>query len=153
MARRISKEGEALIREFEGYAETAYRCPSNVWSIGHGLTGPDIKQGTVWTAEQCERRFQERLRLVEAEVEAMLMNAKVPDTVFDALVSWVWNIGGTAAKKSTLIRKLRKGDLLGAWSELPRWCHGSGGVLLPGLVRRRKKEQDHWNKFLYQRRK
>lgn len=143
MPRRITPEGEALIKEFERLALSSYRCPAGRWTISYGLTGPDIGPGMVWTAEKCEAEFQKRLRYVEGQVERMLMGTKVSDGCFSAIVSWVWNVGMGDAEKSTLIRKLRSGDQQGAWSELPRWCHG-GGTLLPGLVRRRKAEQDLW---------
>lgn len=145
MARRVTSEGEALIKRFEGFSLRSYRCPAGRWTISHGLTGPDIGPDTVWTAERCEAEFQKRLRHVEAEVERLLLGARVSDNMFSALVSLAWNIGTAALGKSTLLRKLRAGDSAGAWSEFPRWAH-SGGVLLPGLIRRRKAEQDLWNK-------
>ena len=145
MTRRIHPAGENLIKDFEGFALKSYKCPAGRWTISWGLTGPDIGPNTVWTAEKCDAEFQMRLRLYEREVEAMLMGARVNDFVFAALVSWCWNVGLDAARKSTLIRKLRAGDEMGAWSELPRWCH-SNGQLLPGLVRRRRSEQELWKR-------
>jgi lysozyme len=144
MARRILPDGKRLIRHFEGFALKSYLCPAGRWTISYGLTGPDIGPDTVWTVEQCERQFEARLRIVEAEVERLLMSTRVSDAMFSALVSWVWNIGAGQAGKSTLIRKLRAGDALGAWSELPRWAH-SNGQLLPGLIRRRRAEQVLWS--------
>jgi lysozyme len=144
MARRITAEGEALIKKYEGYRNTAYRCPAGRWTIGYGLTGPDIRQGTVWTDERCESEFQRRLRQTEADVERLLLGARVSDGCFSAIVSLTWNIGIDAFAKSTLLRKLRAGDPAGAWSELPRWVH-SNGQLLPGLIKRRAAEQDLWD--------
>jgi hypothetical protein len=58
----------------------------------------------------------------------------------DALVSLVFNIGGTAFMKSTLLRLLNMGDYIGAASQFDRWIHASGNVM-PGLVKRRKQEK------------
>lgn len=144
MTRRISKSGEKLIRDFEGLRLTSYLCSANVWTCGVGETGSDIKQGTVWTPEYAEQRFQRRLRIVEAEVDKMLMGApRIPDEVHAVLCSMTFNMGATAMAKSSLVRKLRKGDLAGAFNEVPRWCH-AGGQLVAGLVRRRAAEQALW---------
>jgi lysozyme len=149
--RRMIPAGETLIREAEGCRLESYRCSAGVPTIGVGETGPDIRMGMTWTAEYAEERFQKRLRIVEGQVEKLLLGARVPDSVFAAVCSLVFNLGPAAIERSTLLRKLRKGDLTGAFSEIPRWCH-AGGVLIPGLVLRRKREQDLWNQYKYQRR-
>lgn len=145
MARRITPDGERLIKDFEKLELKSYRCPAGRWTISYGLTGPDIGPNTVWTEERCEAEFQKRLRHVEGEVERLLMGTRVSDQCFSALVSLAWNIGLGALEKSTLLRKLRAGDQWGAWSELPRWAHANG-QLLPGLVRRRAAEQALWKR-------
>lgn len=144
MPRRVTPEGIALIKKYEGYSNSAYKCPAGKWTISYGLTGQDIRQGTIWTDEQCQRRFDARLAQFEADVERLLLGARVSDGCFSALVSLAWNIGIDAFAKSTCLRKLRAGDHTGAWSELPRWVH-SNGVLLPGLVKRRAAEQALWD--------
>ena len=142
MTRRITPEGVALIKEFEQCRLISYLCPAMKWTCGWGET-EGVAKGTVWTQEEADRRLELRLRRTEVAVEKMLMGARVPDSVFSAICSWVYNVGESAAAKSTLIRKVRAGDLTGGWAELPRWSHANG-VLLPGLVRRRKAEQDLW---------
>ena len=145
--RRVSAEGIALIKSFEGCRLDCYRDIRGIPTIGWGQTGPDIRMGLRWTQEQADARFLEHLRKVEDDVERMLKGQRIPDSVFDAVCSWVYNVGSGNAEKSTLMRKLRKGDLLGAWGELSRWVFVDS-ALTPGLIRRRKAEQDHWNKFL-----
>lgn len=150
MARRILPEGEQLIQKFEGCRLESYVCSGGRWTVGWGETGPDIRKGTVWTQEQADARFQARLRKIEGEVEMMLKGQRIPDSVFSALVCLAYNIGTDALSKSTLMRKLRKADFLGAWAEYPRWVHAAG-TMLPGLIRRRKAEQDLWNLYLASR--
>ena len=58
---------------------------------------------------------------------------------FDALVSFVFNVGAGAFRKSTLLKKLNAGDYAEATAEFPRWVKG-GGKTLPGLVVRRAAE-------------
>ena len=59
---------------------------------------------------------------------------------FDALVSLVFNIGGGAFRKSTLLQKLNAGDYAGASNEFMRWIKAKGRVL-GGLVTRRAAER------------
>lgn len=60
---------------------------------------------------------------------------------YGALVSWAFNVGCGASGSSALIARLNNGENKNtvAEQELPRWNSG-GGVVLPGLVRRRKAE-------------
>ena len=50
---KVNEEGYALIKRFEGCRLKAYRCPSNVWTIGYGNTfyedGTKVKDGDVIT--------------------------------------------------------------------------------------------------------
>jgi lysozyme len=140
MTRCTNAAGVAIIREFEGCKLKAYRCPANRWTCGYGET-ENVGPTTVWTQEEADRRLALRLRRTEAAVEKMLLGTRVSDNQFSALVSLTYNIGETAFAKSTLLRKLRAGDTLGAFSEFPRWAHANG-QLLSGLVRRRRAEQE-----------
>jgi lysozyme len=66
--------------------------------------------------------------------------ARLPDYVRAALISWMYNVGEGNARNSTLIRKLRAGDITGACNELPRWSYAKGKHIR-GLYNRRKDEQ------------
>ena len=57
-----------------------------------------------------------------------------------ALVSFVYNVGGTKFGNSTLLKKLNAGDASGACAELSKWVY-AGGVKLKGLVARRAEER------------
>jgi lysozyme len=58
---------------------------------------------------------------------------------FDALVDFVFNIGGGNFGTSTLLRKVNASDFLGAAAEFLRWDR-LHGVEVPGLLRRRQAE-------------
>lgn len=61
----------SLIQQFEGCAKRqsdgsfiAYPdtgTGGDPWTIGWGSTGADIKQGVVWSQQQCDDRFSEHL--------------------------------------------------------------------------------------------
>jgi lysozyme len=92
----------------------------------------------VWSQKECDDAFTADMQIFCAAVSSLV---KVPlnQNQFDALVSFTYNCGSGALKGSTLLRKLNNGDYDGAAAEFPRWTKG-GGVVLPGLVRRRAAE-------------
>ena len=128
----------SLIKEFEGLYLEAYLCPANKWTIGYGHT-KTVRPGMKITERGAEELLRQDLAWCE---DAVRENVKVPLTQnqFDALVSFVFNVGEGAFKKSTLLKKLNAGDYEGAANELLRWTRG-GGKVLKGLVRRREAER------------
>ena len=137
---KITQIGIDLIRFFEGEKLTAYKCPANVFTIGYGSTfyedGTKVKAGDVITKE----RSAELLLNTGIPFEA-IVNTKVTVEIkpqqFDALVSHTFNTGGS----NTLFRLVNQkapDDEIRAWFET-RYIMG-GGVVLAGLVKRRKAE-------------
>jgi len=140
---RISREGLQLIKNFEGLVLEAYTCPAGLWTIGYGSTiisGHRVKEGDVINKEEAELALEDHL---ENEVYPVLFSlVKVPLTQhqFDALCSFVYNVGAGLFSQSTLLRKLNKQDYAGASREFKRWVY-AGGKKLEGLIRRRSAEE------------
>lgn len=143
----VSLQGITLIKHFEGCARLrsdglveAYPDPGTgdaPWTIGWGATGPGIRQGTVWTREQCEARLQADIARHASDVIAALGKAPTTQHQFDALVSFHFNTG--AITRATLTRRHTAGDFAGAAREFSRW-NKAGGRVLAGLVNRRAAE-------------
>lgn len=134
----VSEAGFELIRECEGFRSEAYRDAVGVWTIGYGHTG-NVRAGDTITREQGEAL----LRLdagCAAEAVGRAVSVPLRQGQVDALVSFVFNLGGAALEGSTLLRKLNAGDTAGAAAEFPRWCH-AGNAVLPGLVARCARER------------
>lgn len=134
----ISQQGLDLIKSFEGLRLSAYRCPADVWTIGYGTTA-GVKPGQTITKERAEELLREDVKRFEGYVDRLV---KVPLTqgMFDALVSFTYNLGPGALEKSTLLDQLNRSDYDGAAEQFGRWVKG-GGKTLPGLVRRRAAER------------
>ncbi len=129
----------ALIRFWESLRLVAYKCPAGVWTNGYGSTGPDVKEGVVWTKEYSEERMR-----TDAEISIHITQKLCPlleGNQISSISDFVYNLGGTRLAGSTLRRKLNKGDIAGAKKELMKWVHG-GGRILPGLVKRRQAESN-----------
>lgn len=123
-----------MIKDFEGLRLTAYKCSAGIWTIGWGHTD-GVKQGDKITLEQAEEMYRVdthiRREAVDAVVDVELTNGQ-----FSALVSLCFNIGNSAFTKSTLVKKLNEGDMLGAAMEFQKWSK-IGPDRSKGLLRRR----------------
>ena len=139
---KTSQAGKDLIISFEGIRLEAYKCPAGVWTIGVGSTQPTVSPGEVITKPEAMARFDRDLVKFENAVDRLV---KVPLTQnqFDALVSFTFNVGEGALSKSTLLKKLNRGEYAAVPAELMKWTKG-GGKELPGLVRRRRAEAAMW---------
>ncbi len=140
MAMVTSPSGVKAIQADEGTVLEAYQDIVGVWTIGVGHTGSKYAQPGVKITKA------KALELLHADLsdaeDAVNNRVKVPLTQkqFDALVSLVFNIGVGAFAKSTLLRKLNKGDYFGAADQFTPW-NKAGGKVVGGLVRRRAGER------------
>ena len=138
---RPSEDGLDLIKRYEGYSDRAYPDPgtgSSPWTIGYGHTR-GVRPGMTCTKEQADAWVCEDVESAERAVQDYV---RVPLTQgqFDALVSFIYNVGVHNFNTSTLLRKLNAVDYEGAANEFPRWDH-AGGRVLAGLTRRREAER------------
>ena len=139
-----SDKGLDLIRISEGLETEAYPDPGNretgePWTIGYGHTR-GVRRGDTCTEAQATEWLREDLQAAEGAVRH-LVDVPLTQGQFDALASFVFNIGPSAFGNSTLLRLLNAGDAAGAAEQFKRWNRGADGVL-PGLVVRRAAERD-----------
>ena len=137
---QVGPRAQALIKSYEQCRLSAYLpTPNDVPTIGWGSTGPDIRLGMTWTEAQCDDRFAADLARFAYGVQAALGGAPTLPREFGAMVSLAYNIGTGAFGASTLCRKHRAGDKIGAAAQFGRWNKQAGRVLA-GLTRRRAAE-------------
>lgn len=110
------------------------------WTIGMGITGPDVTAKTVWTPEQCVEREDWELRNKLGELMALVGKLNLPVSALGALLSFVYNVGITAFRRSTLFEMLLQRDWAAAAAQFDRWVFANGQKL-PGLVARRTDEK------------
>jgi lysozyme len=137
-----------LVKKFEGLHTVtpegdvaAYRCPAGKWTIGYGHT-KGVKSGMRASKEECEGFLRDDLTEHGNHVKR-LVKVTLSQAQFDALTSFVFNLGPGAFQGSTLLKKLNAGDYDGAATEFSRWNKArSNGELkvFPGLTRRRTAE-------------
>lgn len=137
-SRNLSAAGLALIKRFEGLRLVAYRDAVGIPTIGYGHTA-GVRMGDTITADQADKFLWDDTQGAQAAVRN-LVTAPLTQGQYDALVSFVFNLGGGNFSSSTLLRKLNAGDYEGAAGEFGRWVH-AGGNRLEGLARRREAER------------
>lgn len=141
---RTSNQGVELIKHYEGLRLKPYTCPAGIPTIGYGSTQyPDGRKVTLvdrpLTEEEADSLLASTLVPFETAVTRMV-TVEITQRMFDALVSFTYNLGGNALRGSTLLKKLNQGDKDGAANEFKKWVYAAG-VVLPGLVKRRESER------------
>lgn len=146
-AREVSQHGIAFIEHAEGAPGTgapvltAYQDSAGVWTIGWGHT-QGVTEGMTCTVEQAVAWLDVDLDDAEHAV-CTFVTVPLNDNQFDALVSFVFNIGTEGFMTSTLLRRLNTGEYDAVPEEMARWNKVTvKGVkkVSAGLVNRRASE-------------
>ena len=151
----VSPKACEVIRHHEGVRYRPYRCPAALWTIGvgHVLYPEQAKipmaermnfplrpeDNRVWTKGEVDAILKADLARFEKGV-ATYCTVPLTQGMFDALVSFSFNVGLGTLQRSTLRSKLNRGDKFGAADELLKYCLG-GGKILKGLQNRRIDER------------
>lgn len=122
-----------LIKQFEGFKAKPYIDPVGIPTIGYGTTYITEADAVYLLKSYVQREI---VPVLDSAVDVPLSCDQL-----SALCSLIYNIGSEAFKKSTLLKKLNKGDYDGAADEFMRW-NKAGGKVLKGLTRRREAERE-----------
>ena len=122
----------------EGFVDHTYTDVAGVKTIGYGHTGKDVQDG-----QKITRQAATELLVKDANKHWKQARRYIKVPLYqheaDAYASFVFNIGVTNFKNSTLLKKLNAGDYAGACGQLKRWTY-AGGRKVKGLVNRREAE-------------
>lgn len=116
---KTSESGLAQIVVREGKAKKAYLDTKGIPTIGVGHTGPEVKLGLVWGDDTIMGTLQADIKWAEDAVS--LVKSALTQNQFDALVSFVFNIGVDAFAKSTMKKMLDAGYYSAAAKQFDRW--------------------------------
>ena len=119
--------------------------PHDKWTIGWGHT-QGVRQGDEISREQAQMFFEDDVAWAVAAVNREV-KVGLTQNQFDALVSFVFNVGEANFKRSTLLKKLNRADYDEAAQEFPKWNKQRQNgklVVLRGLVRRRAEEMEYF---------
>jgi lysozyme len=143
---KLNNAGYQLICEFEGLRLKPYLCSAKVPTIGYGNTYyPNGKRVTLLDEPITKEYAFEIFKVIADKFgKRVLSMVKKPLTQnqFNALVSFVYNVGTGAFSTSTLLKKVNANpNDLTIRNEFARWTRANGKIV-NGLVNRRKKESD-----------
>lgn len=139
---KISYNGIQHLKQREGFKSEAYQDTGGVWTIGYGTikrNGLPVQAGMRVTEKEAETDLEADLAWAQTAVN-QLVKVKLSQNMFDALVSFVYNVGETAFKKSTLLRLLNMGLYSMAAAQFMRWIYDNGKEI-GGLLNRRRAER------------
>lgn len=138
---KIDKYGEKLIKKFESCKLKAYKADKSekYYTIGWGHYGAEVKKDMIISKETAEKLFRNDIKYFEKSVSSCV-NVPITQSMFNALVSFTYNVGYGAFKNSTLLKYVNKSQFKKASKEFKKW-NKCGGKVLNGLVRRRKAEE------------
>jgi len=138
--KKTSENGIDFIKRHEGWRAQLYLDAAGLATIGYGHL---IKQGEDYfliDKSEGERILKADLKIAESAVNEFV-KVDLTQGMFDSLVSFVFNLGVGAFKRSTLLNVLNAGDYESASNELLRW-NRAGGEVHQGLVNRRQAERN-----------
>lgn len=135
----ISATGLSYIQGAEGLSYGVYLDPVGLPTVCYGHYDQRLKVGTRFSETECLIYLKEDLAAAEKAVKE-LVTVPLTQGQYDALVSFTFNVGTDAFRRSALRRKLNEGKYDEAAAEFPKWIY-SRGKKLKGLVNRRNNER------------
>ncbi len=137
----ISENGINLIKKYEGCRLTAYKPVANekYWTIGWGHYGADVTKGMTITQEKADELLRADLMTFESYVRKQCNYLNLNQNQFDALVSFTYNCGQGNLIKLT---KNQTRSIKEISEHIEAYNKGANGLVLAGLVRRRKEEKE-----------
>lgn len=144
---KISNKGLDNLKLSEALRLKPYKDIAGKWTIGWGhlIKIPEenylLEQKGI-SEEKATQLLRQDLATAENAVNK-LVTVPLTGNQFDALVSFVYNVGTGAFERSSMLRILNQGDYNGAASQFARWTY-AGGQQSAGLVARRAREQSEF---------
>jgi len=137
-----SQDAIDLIKQFEGLRLTSYQDSVGKWTIGYGSTminGTPVQPGQTISESQAEAAL---LAHIKTNVSPSISTVKAPITqsMYDSLCCFTYNLGSGTFNKSSLKKELDATKYLDSATLFSDYIK-AGGVVEPGLVRRRSAER------------
>ena len=135
-----------IIKSFEGLFLKPYLCPANVATIGYGTirypNGTRVKMTDVAITEAKAMEYlMFEINQKSRAIDPMLRE-DLTGNQFAALISFAYNLGEGALRKSTLLKVVNATPLSPQIrTEFQKWVYADGKKL-NGLLRRRNAEAD-----------
>lgn len=141
---KISKDGVNFIKKFESFIPKAY-WDYKQYSIGYGSgtyeDGAKVKKDDVVTEDKATLMLYNWLEKVVCPTIDKNVKAELKQCQYDALASFIYNVGNGAFEKSTMLKLINQNKFKEAAEQFDVWIK-AGGKTNKGLVQRRSKEKE-----------
>ena len=139
---KTSENSLNIIKKYEGFSASPYLCPAKKLTIGYGhvIVSRETFPSTGISPEIAENLLKQDVSIAEMAINHSVA-IKLLQNQFDALVSFVYNVGSKGFEKSTLLRLLNENKHELAAAEFSKWIF-AGGLAQNGLIRRRAEEKE-----------
>jgi len=138
----VTRSAVDLIKAFEGFRAKAARLDAGGWTIGYGHT-LTAREGAEVSERDAEALLLYDLIQISHAINEQVF-APVNQNQFDALASFVFNIGERAFRASPTLRRLNEGRPLEAALAMELWRKSDlqgERIVVDALVRRRAAEK------------
>ena len=140
---KTSQKGLDLIKKFEGFSDKEYICPAGKPTIGYGhVILPNEHFSSSITKEEAEILLKKDLQPREKSLN-ILVKVNINQNQFDALMSFIYNIGVANFKQSTLLKFINDRLFDKVPDQFRRWKY-INKVVSKGLLKRREEEIKLW---------
>lgn len=131
-----------IIELVEGVEYKPYMDIAGIPTVCAGITGPDVVWGKKYNAKECRKLLEKHIEIHGKYVQDAVTYPIAPETRA-ALISFSYNVGGSAMRKSTAVKLINQGKIeqgckaLGMWNKITK---NGRKVVVKGLVNRRNEE-------------
>ncbi|NHZ46729.1 lysozyme [Escherichia phage TR1] len=131
-----------IIELVEGVEYKPYMDIAGIPTVCAGITGPDVVWGKRYSNRECRNLLEKHIQIHGKYVQDAVTYPISPETRA-ALISFSYNVGGSAMRKSTAVRFINQGKIeegckaLGMWNKITK---NGKKVVVKGLVNRRNEE-------------
>ena len=146
---KTSEKGIEQIKSFEGFRSMPYPDTGGKLSVGYGhliIPGDGCVEGSPITMGQATTLLKKDLEVAEHCVNST--GTALTQNEFDALVSFVYNLGCQAFQRSTLLQFIKKQNYHAAAEEFPKW-NMVNGSFSESIYKRRLAEQLCFQQSIY----
>lgn len=135
-----SQKGIDLIKSFEGFRAETYKDSGGIPTIGYGHALKPNESFTRISEQDAENLLKQDVYVAERYINNNFGRKIINQNEFDALVSFIFNIGQGAFNKSSVNTYIRLDEFKIAMTWWAKWVRDGRGEIMPGLVIRREKE-------------
>lgn len=131
-----------LIELVEGVENKPYMDIAGIPTVCAGITGPDVVWGKTYSNRECRNLLEKHIQIHGKHVQNAVTYPIEPETRA-ALISFSYNVGGSAMRKSTAVKLINQGKIEQGCKALGMWTKATVNgkkVVVKGLVNRRNEE-------------